>query len=197
MEWPFESLPFGNNQVLSLAGEGDKYREAILLVRRKTSDRGCMNVLSMASELGLEESQLPGLRRVLDVVPEIQWLDNSRQWLYSSQQSRNRLFNICSKVLGVAPRVHLSELRRAVSRARRLPQRVLGAFVERCGLGRVEQSVVIADSKSGIAPTEDSAEGLMLRVLGEHGPVMDGEDFAEKCVAAGMNATTFYIYSGT
>jgi hypothetical protein len=23
---------------------------------------------------------------------------------------------------------------------------------------------------------------------------MDGEDFAEKCVAAGMNATTFYIY---
>jgi hypothetical protein len=34
----------------------------------------------------------------------------------------------------------------------------------------------------------------MLRVLDEHGPVMDGEVFAERCIAAGMNATTFYIY---
>jgi hypothetical protein len=74
------------------------------------------------------------------------------------------------------------------------PQRVLGAFVERCGLGRIEDSIVLANSGSGTAPTEDSAEGAMLRVLDKHGPVMDGEVFAEKCIAAGMNATTFYIY---
>ncbi len=198
IEWPFEYVSLGDKQVLSLAGEGAKYRKAILLLRKKTSDRGCINVLSLASELQIDESKLPGLRRVLDNVSKVEWLDDSREWLYSAEPSRNRLFNLCSKVLGVAPRVHLSELRRAVSRSRRLamcpPQRILGAFVERCGLGRVEESIVLANSGSGTAPTEDSVEGLMLRVLDEHGPVMDGEVFAEKCIAAGMNATTFYIY---
>ncbi len=198
IEWPFEYVNFGDKQVLSLAGEGAKYRRAISLLRKKTSDRGCINILSLASELQIDESKLPGLRRVLDNVSKVEWLDDSREWLYSVEPSRNRLFNLCSKVLGVAPRVHLSELRRAVSRSRRLamcpPQRILGAFVERCGLGRVEESIVLANSGSGTAPTEDSVEGLMLRVLDEHGPVMDGEVFAEKCIAAGMNAITFYIY---
>lgn len=198
IKWPFEYVSVGDKQVLSLAGEGEKYRKVISLLRKKTSDRGCMNVLSLASELQLDESKLPGLRRVLDVVSKVEWLDDSRDWLYSLEAPRNRLFNLCSKVLGVASRVHLSELRRAVSRSRRLamcpPQRVLGAFVERCGLGRIDESIVLAHSGRGMAPAEGSAEGLMLRVLDEHGPVMDGEVFAEKCVAAGMNATTFYIY---
>lgn len=74
------------------------------------------------------------------------------------------------------------------------PQRVLSAFIERRGLGRVEDSIVLANPGRGTAPAEGSAEGLMLRVLDEHGPVIDGEDFAEKCVAAGMNAISFYIY---
>lgn len=198
IKWPFEYVSFDDKQVLFLAGEGEKYGKAISLLRRKTSDRGCVNVLSLASELQLDESKLPGLRRVLDAVSKVEWLDDSREWFYSLESPRNRLFNICSKVLGVASRVHLSELRRAVSRSRRLamcpPQRVLGAFVERCGLGRVEESIVLANSGSGTAPREDSAEGLMLRVLDEYGLVMDGEVFAEKCIAAGMNATTFYIY---
>lgn len=198
IEWPFESVSFGEIQVLLLSGEGEKYRKAVSILRKRTSDSGCMNILSLASELQIDESKLPGLRLVLNNVSKAEWLDDSREWLYSVGHSRNRLFNLCSKVLGVAPRVHLSELRRAVSRSRRLamcpPQRILGAFVERCGLGRVEESIVLANSGSGTAPTEDSVEGLMLRVLDEHGPVMDGEVFAEKCIAAGMNATTFYIY---
>lgn len=198
IKWPFEFVDFGAKRLLSLAGEGETYRKAISLVRKKTSERGCLNILSLATELRMEEKDLPGLRRVLDVGSKIEWLDDSREWLYGSESPRNRLFNLCSKVLGVASRVHLSELRRAVSKSRRLamcpPQRILGAFIDRCGLGRVEDSIVIANPGSGIAPTEDSNEGLMLRVLDEHGPALDGEVFAEKCVAAGMNATTFYIY---
>jgi hypothetical protein len=199
IKWPFEYESFEDKRILFPVGdEVQKYREAIVLLRRKTSERGCVNLLGLASEAQLEERKLPALRRILDAVSAVEWLDDSREWLYSLETPRNRLFNICSKVLGVAPRVHLSELRRAVSKSRRLamcpPQRVLGAFVERCGLGRVEDSIVLANPGSGKAPGKDSAEGLMLRVLDEHGPVMDGDVFAEKCIAAGMNATTFYIY---
>lgn len=198
IKWPFEFVSVGKKRILALDGEGEMYRKAVSLVRKRASERGCMNILSLASELHMEESKIPGLRRVLDAVSKFEWLDDSKEWLYSVESTRNRLFNLCSKVLGVAPRVHLSELRHAVSKSKRLamcpPQRVLGSFVERCGLGCVEESVVIANSGSASAPAEDSVEGLMLRVLDEHGPVMDGEVFAEKCIAAGVNAISFYIY---
>jgi hypothetical protein len=199
IKWPFEYESFDDKRILFPIGdEAEKYRVALSLLRKKTSERGCVNILGLASEAQLEESKLPALRRILHAISEVEWLDDSREWLYSLETPRNRLFNLCSKVLGVAPRVHLSELRRAVSKSRRLamcpPQHVLGAFVERCGLGRVEESIVLANSGRGKAPRKDSAEGLMLRVLDKHGPAMDGDIFAEKCIAAGMNAITFYIY---
>jgi hypothetical protein len=76
------------------------------------------------------------------------------------------------------------------------PQYVLRAFVEQTGLGRMENSFVFANIGVGCAPTETSAEAIMLRVLDEYGPILDGEDFAERCIVAGVNAITFYIYRG-
>jgi len=43
-------------------------------------------------------------------------------------------------------------------------------------------------------PTKESVKGRMIQVLDTYGPIMDGEEFADKAVAAGINATTFYIY---
>jgi hypothetical protein len=74
------------------------------------------------------------------------------------------------------------------------PQRILASFVEKHGIGRVEDNVIHAIAGVNSAPASDSAEGRMIQVLDAFGPVLDGEVFAEKCVAAGMNATTFYIY---
>jgi DNA-directed RNA polymerase alpha subunit len=198
VRWPFEYAVVGSRRILVLAGEGQKYREMVSLLRKRTSERGCVSLLSLASYLGLGEERLPGLRRTLEELAKIVWLDDFREWLYSSETSRNRLFNLCSKVLGVAPRLHLSELRRAVSRSRRLamcpPQRVLGAFVERRGLGTIDGSTVNAKPGSASSPADNTIEGCLLRVLDECGPVIDGEVFADKCVARGMNATTFYLY---
>lgn len=36
--------------------------------------------------------------------------------------------------------------------------------------------------------------GKILAVFDEYGPVMDGEELAERCIGAGVNATSFYIY---
>jgi hypothetical protein len=74
------------------------------------------------------------------------------------------------------------------------PQKILAAFVEETGTGRVVENIVIANSAMVTKPNPDTVEGRMLRVLDEFGPVMDGEEFAEKCVAVGVNATSFYIY---
>lgn len=198
VKWPFEYVGIGKKQVLSVTGEGEKYRKAIALLRKRTAERGCVNILSLASELQIQENKLSALRRILEAGTKVDWLDDSREWLYSPKTPRNRLYNLCAKVLGVTSRVHLSELRRAVSKSRRMamcpPQRVLAAFVQQRGLARVEDSIVMANPGTGIAPANDSVEGIMLRVLEENGLVMDGEVFAEKCIAAGINATSFYIY---
>lgn len=197
VDWPFDIIDLSGVEILVHRDEAAKYKKLTFALRRKTSQRGCANLLILASDLDLDDRSVPGLRRLLSDLPEVEWLDQSRDWLYSTKSGRNRLQNLCAKVLGVAPRVHLSELRRAVSKARRLgmcpPQRVLGAFVESCGLGVVLDSTVEAIPGAGAPPQDGSAEALMLQVLDKCGPVMDGEMFAERCISAGMNATTFYI----
>jgi Bacterial RNA polymerase, alpha chain C terminal domain/Sigma-70, region 4 len=198
VKWPFEMVHAEQHRVLALAGEGDKLRRAIAMVRRKTSELGCTNIYSLASELHIAENRIPGLVAFLDCASQVEWLDSEREWLYLSDASRNRLFNLCSKVLGVCDQIRIAALRRAVSKSRRLvmcpPQRILAAFIERQGMGRVEDEIVYATPGTSTPPAANSNEGRMLKVLDEHGPVMDGEAFAEECVAAGMNATSFYIY---
>lgn len=74
------------------------------------------------------------------------------------------------------------------------PHGVLTSFVKLSGLGQVDGSFVVANPGVGYVLPEDSAEAIMLSVLDAEEPVLHGEDFAEKCVEAGVNAITFYIY---
>src|SRR5262249_6492687 len=165
---------------------------------RRTSELGCLNILSLASELQIDEERSDLLRKVLGQFPQIEWLDDSKNWLYLRGTFRSRLFNLCAKVLGVTPRIRLSELRRAVGRSRGLsmapPQKILGAFVESVGLGTINAEIVEATLSMVASPSPESVEGKILAVFDEYGSVMDGEELAERCIAAGVNATSFYIY---
>jgi hypothetical protein len=155
-------------------------------------------MVSLLSELGLPESKIGNIRAIIDVLPPVRWLDDQKTWLYVPESPRNRLLNLSAKVLGVCPRIRLSELRRAVAKSRRLsmapPQKILGSFVQQIGLGRADGDMITANPGMVIVPRPETVEGKMLTVLDEHGPVMGGEDFADKCVAAGVNPITFYIY---
>jgi hypothetical protein len=141
IKWPFEIINIGRAKILTVDGDGDKLRKAFSTVRRRTSERGCINVLALADECELQEAKLKKLTRILEFTAQARWLDDTKEWLYSSESPRNRLYNLCSKVLGVSNRIRPSELRRAVSRSRRLticpPQRILGLFVEEVGLGQL------------------------------------------------------------
>jgi hypothetical protein len=195
IKWPFDVFELEGHRIFALRSESAKYSNVPSLLRRNTSNRGCTSLISLASDVGLDESSIPGLRRVVGLISAAEWL--GEDWVYDSGSPRNRLFNICTKILGVAPKLHLAEFRRAAGKTRRLlicpPQAILGSFVERSGLGRVQGGMVIAKRGIGAPPSADSVEGRMLRVLEEHGPVMDGEAFAERCIAAGVNGTSFYI----
>jgi DNA-directed RNA polymerase alpha subunit len=191
-------IAVNGSKVVVATTDQSKLARTFVAIRRKTSELGCVNIQSLCSDIQIEETRADVVRRFLDASAAVEWLDDTKEWMYLSNAARNRLFNLCEKVLGVCPSIGLGELRRAVGRTRRLamapPQRILAAFVSREGLGTIQGSKIVGIPGMGKAPSSDSAEGRMLAVLDEFGPIMDGEDMADKCVAAGMNATTFYIY---
>lgn len=197
LKWPFESLEVHGEWFLALRSEAKRYEQAVSVARRKASEMGCTNLSWVAAERGLAANACEPLRTLFNLAPGIEWLDANKEWFFF-QNSRNRLFNTCSKILGVCSTIRLSELRRAASKSRRLgmapPQQVLLRFIECSDLGSINNSIVTANPARAVGPTADSAEGKLLKVLDEFGPVMDGDDLTEKCVAAGMNATTTFIY---
>lgn len=198
LPWPFEFATEDDDPILVPVGWKKLYRRAKFTVRKRTSDQGCVSIQRLVSELRMTDLQVPGLRHVLRAEAGFKWLDDSEEWIFASDASRNRLSNLCAKVLGVSGQIHITELRHAVSKSRRLamcpPKRVLTHFIESTGLGSVSDSVVRVRPGKGESPSPESGEGMMLRVLEAHGPAMDGEEFAEACVMAGVNATTFYVY---
>jgi hypothetical protein len=198
LKWPLAEISLSNQRIFVLAEDEDRFIKILQIVRRRTSELGCLNIVSLASELQINEDRSNLIRRVLDRLPQIEWLDTSKDWLYLRDVPRNRLFNLCSKVLSVSPRIRLSELRRAVARSRRLsmapPLRILGAFIEKLGLANINKEIAEAVASRVAVLNPESIEGKILAVFDEQGTVMDGEELGERCIAAGVNATSFYIY---
>ena len=198
VQWGLTHIVVNGKKIVVATNDQAKLAKSFVTLRRKTSELGCVNIQSLCSEIGMDETRTEIVRRFLEASRAVDWLDEDKDWMYLSNTARNRLFNLCAKVLGVCPSIGIGELRRAVSKSRRLamapPQRVLASFVERDGLGTIQGSRIVASPSMGKAPLPDSAEGKMLKVLDEFGPIMDGEKMADQCIAAGMNATTFYIY---
>ena len=197
-KWPFEELLHGGRRFLVSASDRSSFSRVLVAIRRMTSNSGCVHLLSLAAELEYDESRISDLRAFVRSLPGIVWLDDAESWLYLADAARNRLFNLCSKVLGVCPRIRVAELRRAIARSRRLtvapPKEILAVFVESTQLGRVEEGYVVANPAMASELDPNSIEAKFVRILDEFGPVMDGSEFAERCVSAGMNAISMYIY---
>jgi hypothetical protein len=178
-----------------------KVLEFFRLCQRLTSSQGCADFDSVCDDVRLGEEERSNLRFTAGKGNRFQWLDDERRWLFVPSAPRNRLSNAVMKVLSVCQEIGLSDLRKAVSRWRRLevvpPEAVLGQFIERHHLGAICGTRVVASSKFSDAIEAGSTEDIMVSVLQAHGPVLGGQRFQELCVSAGMNPTTFNIYLST
>src|SRR5262249_40340484 len=114
VKWSFESVTIGGIRALAEPGKAEQFHKALWLLRRKTSEQGCVNIQALASELKLGKNELEGITHLFARVTGAAWLDDRREWLYLASSPRNRLLNICAKILGVVESIHLTELRRAV-----------------------------------------------------------------------------------
>ena len=126
------------------------------------------------------------------------WLDDEDAWFWFGLTKRNSIVTKIDKILAVAPRVELSDLRRGVSRHYRTegfapPKRVLGALCNQLPDCAVENGSIVVDTRPRKAEKIlPESERILYRVLQESGPVMSTVPFESECRAAGLNRATFW-----
>jgi hypothetical protein len=197
-EFGLIALSVGGRKLYAKPHNAEKIAEFYRLLRRLTSRGGCANFDALCDELKFAADERQNFRIIATLGGLGEWLDREQTWLFAPGVSRNRLFNLISKVLSVTPSLFVSELKRAVSRSRRLevvpPAAIIASLVVRLGLGMIEDDRVTA--APGLPNTIEPAgtEAIFVNVMRKNGPILAWDRFQELCLAEGMNPITFGIY---
>lgn len=175
--------------------------------RRLTTHWGAATVDSLAAELADRDDgdvDVALLRVLLETVPNLQWLDDEKEWFWVKGTNRNRLLNQVEKVMSVAGSIGIGELREGVGRFHRMggfrpPREVLARLCEQSGLYSRDGDLI----KEGpdLRPWDEvlgqTVEGRIAEALFEYGPVMRRDDLEHIVVAErGVNRSSFYVYLG-
>lgn len=175
-------------------------RKVLRFVRRVVEHWGVANiediVLKAKNEFRVSE------RLVLNLIQsqrDLRWLDNEKQWFWLTGVPRNRLKNQIRKIICVAGKIDIGELRSGVERHYRLrdiapPRRILLEFCRQLSWCHVLGDTVISQSDLDPAKILSHAEQTMFSVLKVFGPVMQRERLEQECLMRGMSRSTFYMY---
>lgn len=126
------------------------------------------------------------------------WLDRPSGWFWIKGR-RSRLFTRIRKILSVANRISLGELRSGIARDHRMggfapPRRILAQLCRLIPGVRVEGEMVIADPPIDSAKTLSHLEHTMIGVLRESKGILPRETFEKMCLEKGVNQHSFWQY---
>jgi len=150
--------------------------------------------LEEGSSKPLEQHQL---RKVLMLLKDFKWLDKDNRWFWIHSLPRNRLLNRIDKILSVAAKIHISELRSAIARdycfrSFAPPRRVLLELC-RCIAGyRVEENFVICDKGLPWETLFRGGELAMITILCDYEPMIDSQKFEKICIDSGLSHSAFF-----
>ena len=135
----------------------------------------------------------------LQLVHGFSWLDRSDGWFRIASIARHGLPKAIDKVLAVAGRIAVEELAVAVSRNRRMwktppPESMLLEFCRQMPGVRIEGDQIFADPPRAWEDALTGVELQLVRILKEHGPVMDRGALEDLCVGHGMNRFSFHAF---
>jgi hypothetical protein len=135
----------------------------------------------------------------LQLVAGFEWLDQASGWFRIEGIGKHGLPKTIDKVLAVAGAVTAAELRAAMARNRRLwkappPQDVLLEFCRHIPHVRIEGQRIISDPPRDWQQALTGVELKLVRVLKQHGPVMERGQMEDLCVAEGMNRFSFHAF---
>lgn len=135
----------------------------------------------------------------LQLVESFEWLDRSAGWFRLAAISKHGLPKAIEKILAVAGRLSVAEIRQAVARNRRMwkeapPESVLLEFCRRMPKVVVEGEMVASDPPRAWAKVLTGVELRLVEALKQHGPVMERGALEDLCVAGGMNRFSFHAF---
>ena len=179
----------------------ERFRQVMRIARTIVSACGCGHIEHVINDLeaGSEQICNRDVVTVLSHLSDIRWLDHNGEWFTIIGTKRNRLSNVVRKVLSVAPKISVSELRGAIKRVHRLdgfapPTQVLRAFSSSLSFCEVNEGCVIGTTPLAREDTLGEIEQSLYDVLREHGSVMSLNALRDECLQRGMNANSFYQY---
>lgn len=193
--------------VIYRSGSSASLRLVTSEARRLTTHWGAATVDALRAELGdrgADEIEPALLRILLGAVPNLEWLDEEKEWFWVKGTSRNRLLNQAEKIIAVAGSIGIAELREGVGRFYRMdgfrpPREVLAQLCVQAELCRREGDLMI--ETPSVRPWEEvlgsTIERRIAEILFEHGPVMRRDDLEDIAVnERGLNRSSFYVYLG-
>jgi len=124
------------------------------------------------------------------------WLERRTGWFYLPSVAKNAVVSRAIKVLSVAGRIDLADLRAGIRRDERMkefvmPEHILGELCERIPGMAVADGRVYA--REPIRPRDvlETTELTLVRILVEHGGAMERHALEALCLAAGMKVSSF------
>jgi hypothetical protein len=195
----FDIVSVGNVDLVTEKGKIDWLKRVPSISRAVVSAHGCCHVEHILDDLGVETVSTADVTALLSLLPEVKWLDVDREWFTISDAPRNRLSNVVKKIMSVAPKISIAELRSAIKRVHRLdgfapPSEILKAFCSNLPFCRVENDYVITSAPLAVAETLGDIERCYYDILRENESVMRLNALREKSLERGMNINSFYQY---
>ena len=150
-------------------------------------------------------ARFPGQRpaaivaETLRLMDGFRWLDADSGWFRLVTIAKHGLPKAIDKVLSVAGRIRLVDLAAAVCRNRRTclnppPASVLLEFCRQTPGLRVEEECILAESPRPWEQVLTGVEAQLVRILKEHGPIVERGLLEDLCVEAGMNRFSFHAF---
>ena len=198
----FDIVSVGEGTLAVKKDEVDYFKRVPRIARAIVSAFGCGHIEHILSDLDAgPERTIDALQvtTILDRNPDVRWLNQEREWFTIVETKRNRLSNIVRKVLSVARKISISELRGAIKRVHRLdsfapPSDILKSFCSSLPFCNVVDEYVISIQALSLTETLGDIERCLYDVLREHGPAMSLNALRDECLQRGMNANSFYQY---
>jgi hypothetical protein len=138
-------------------------------------------------------------QKLLPVLPGFGWLDETSGWFWIVDVPRNSLLTQIRKILVASPRIDVGELRTGVGRHNRKkgfapPRRVLLELCRQLPWCRVDDEKITAVAPLNPREILSDSEQIILKILSDHGPVIQRAKFEELCLDAGMNQSSFSVF---
>jgi hypothetical protein len=200
---PFEFVRVGRGSGLVRPGTGKGIGQLAAAAQNLMRTRGCANIHALTDRA--REIYGPGTTRAfaeaaVRTIAHFEWLDRESGWFWympDGADDPNRLASQIKRIMAVAPRIRLAELRSAIRRDHALgsfapPRNVLASICKRLRFTHVEGDAVVrmlpAPQWKGVL---DSDEAALVAILQAHGSPLPRAELLERARERGINDKCF------